>query len=97
MQVVNFSGGSSRLLILLLEVLISFAILTQLFVDMLRISTMLYFVLLDECVNKIIKVVVETPDFVLHILLERDASHLDFVDETSENCGSIILLIAIEN
>jgi hypothetical protein len=86
-----------RWLLLLLEVFICLAILAQLFVDILRIGAMLNFVLLNESVNKIIEVVVETSNFVLHVFLEGDSSHLDLVDEAAEDCRSIILLITKEN
>ena len=71
---------------LLLEALVSFAVLTQLLVNKLCISAVLDFVLLDESINKVIEVVVETSHFVLHVFLEGDSPHFDFVDEASENC-----------
>ncbi len=82
---------------MLLEVFICLAILAQLLVDKLRIGAMLDFVLLNESINKVIEVVVETPNFVLHVFLEGYASHLNLIDETTENCRSIILLITKEN
>ena len=98
MLVENLSVGIvDRWLLLLLEVFICLAILAQLFVDILRIGAMLNFVLLNESVNKVIEVVVETSNFVLHVFLEGHASHLNLVDETPENCRSIILLITKEN
>ena len=71
---------------LLLEALVSFAVLTQLLVNKLCISAVLDFVLLDESINKVIEVVVETSHFVLHVFLEGDSPDFDFVDEASENC-----------
>lgn len=98
MLVENFSVRRSRLLLLLLlEVFICLAILTQLFVDILRIGAMLYLVLLDKGVDKIVEVVIETSNLILHVFLEGDASHLYFVDETPENCRPVVLLIPIEN
>jgi hypothetical protein len=97
MLVENFSPRRSRLLLLLLlEVFICLAILTQLFVDILRIGTMLYLVLLNECVDKIVEVVIEPSNLILHVFLEGDTSHLYLVDESSENCRPVILLIPIE-
>lgn len=98
MLVENLSVGVvDRWLLLLLEVFICLAILAQLFVDILRIGAMLNFVLLNESINKVIEVVVETSNFVLHVFLESDTSHLDLVDEAAEDCRSIILLITKEN
>jgi hypothetical protein len=98
MLVENLSvGGVGRWLLLLFEVFICLAILAQLLIDKLRIGAMLDFVLLNESVNKVIEVVVEASNFVLHVFLEGHASHLNLVDETPENCRSIILLITKEN
>ncbi len=97
MLVENLSvGGVCRWLLLLFEVFICLAILTQLLINKLRIGAMLDFVLLNESVNKVIEVVVETSNFVLHVFLEGHTSHLYLVDETPENCRSIILLIPKE-
>jgi hypothetical protein len=97
MLVENFSPRRSRLLLLLLlEVFICLAILTQLFVDILRIGTMLHLVLLNECVDKIIEIVIEPSNLILHVFLESDTSHLYFVNETSENSRPVILLIPID-
>jgi hypothetical protein len=97
MLVENFSPRRSRLLLLLLlEVFICLAILTQLFVDVLRIGPMLHLVLLNECVDKIIEVVVEPSNLILHVFLESDTSHLYFVNETSEHSRPVILLIPID-
>jgi hypothetical protein len=97
MLVENFSPRRSRLLLLLLlEVFICLAILTQLFVDILRIGTMLHLVLLNECVDKIVEIVIEPSNLILHVFLEGDSSHLYLVNETSEHCRPIILLIPID-
>jgi len=47
---------------------------------MLRIVTVLNFILLDEAFNEIVKIIVESANLVFHVFLEGNSSDLNLVD-----------------
>ena len=63
-----------------LDAFVDFTILTELFINMMCISSILFLILLYESFDEFVEVIVEAANFVFHILLEGDASNFNLVD-----------------